>query len=99
MQLFGVLLLQIVLLYPQAVEAAEVVIDSTVSTNAAANTFAGAQTAFTDDQTGYTFIEIVITLVFIVRLLMEEIRGVLLLLSIVKLTVWKLLFGTTVGLG
>lgn len=55
MQLFGVLLLQIVLLYPQAVEAAEVVIDSTVSTNAAANTFAGAQTAFTDDQTGYTF--------------------------------------------
>jgi hypothetical protein len=54
-QAIGISLFQAVLWFPQQVSAAEVVIDSAVSTAANANNFSGTQTVFLDDDIGYTF--------------------------------------------
>ena len=54
-QAIGVSLFQAVFWWPLQSEAAVVTIDSTVSTAANANNFAGTQTVFIDDNTGYTF--------------------------------------------
>lgn len=55
MQTLGVLLLQLVLLYPVAMEAARVVIDSTATTNAGSHNITGSENVFISDQVGYTF--------------------------------------------
>lgn len=54
-QTMGIALAQFLVLFPMSLLAAPVVIDSTVSSSANANNFAGAQTVFIDDDTGYTF--------------------------------------------
>ena len=54
-QVIGVSLFQAVLLFPLKTEAAMVTVDSTVSGVTNANNFAGTQTVFVDDVTGYTF--------------------------------------------
>lgn len=54
-QAIGVSLFQAILWMPLRAEAASVTIDSTVSTATNANNFAGTQTVFVDDLTGYTF--------------------------------------------
>jgi len=55
LQAIGVSLFQAVLWFPIKAEAADVIVDSTASTNVNANNIAGTQTVFIDDDTGYTF--------------------------------------------
>jgi hypothetical protein len=52
---FGVILLQLILLYPLPVNAAQVVIDSTASTLGDSALTLGAVDVFISDQVGYTF--------------------------------------------
>lgn len=55
LQVSGVLLVQLVLLYPMHAEAARVVIDSTATTNSGSHNITGSENVFISDQTGYTF--------------------------------------------
>lgn len=54
-QVIGVSILQALLLIPFTAFAAQVNIDTTVSTSANANSVAGSQNVFVSDQVGYTF--------------------------------------------
>lgn len=55
LQVAGVLLVQVALFLPLSVSAAEVVIDSTASTNAGSNNVTGSRVVFIDDDVGYAF--------------------------------------------
>lgn len=55
LQIVGVLLVQMVILLPQRVDAAEVTIDTTASTIGGSYNTTGTQTVFIDDAVGYTF--------------------------------------------